>query len=100
MKIPKQVNIMGVTLKVLQKPQSFLTGKMGYAVDGFMDWEDKCIYLDEALSTEEKLLTFLHECGHAHHYACGYHLIINPEILELMCETNSRMINSIIGAKK
>jgi Zn-dependent peptidase ImmA (M78 family) len=70
MKIPKTIKIgwRTYTIKFVEQWRD----ETGELLDGFIDFNDHIIYINDNLNEDEKVVTFLHEVEHGIFYSQGH----------------------------
>lgn len=87
MKLPKKLMILGQEFKIKEKPQKEIEKMLGQGTFGAMNYSDKLILIASDANELDKLLIFLHECGHAITHVNGLNQVMSPELQEVMVES-------------
>lgn len=91
MKIPKTRNILGRRWQVKYKWN--LMDENRHKCDGLCEYKTRTIWIDRAMSLEDKQQTYLHEEFHAVlHELCFNQLDVSGDAQEVVCEGLSRWV--------
>ena len=92
LKTVKTITVFGKKYKIKVVPEHYL-------YEGLCDAEKGIILLRENCSQKEMLKTIIHEVTHSWQFRIGLHQAISRELLEIIAEVNSVVLEEIFDIK-